>query len=709
MYKRLFTLSFFVFAISTVVFPQRDSLFNNWNSRLDAIDFSNIDRLPIYRFTLNEIRDEAKQYATNKNLQSDNQYKDLSWKIDYLFNLLEQRILQIDSLFFAKASQFERQKQEQDAVFYYRRSLDFNPTYCLSIEKLSTIYAKNGQYEQYLELLHFLSLDNRLKNCDLRIFDLPFDSLIAQSNRLIEHRNYYDGLKILDTMRLFLQTVSQEKYVRTYNILLELAQNGIYNSYYDIISKSIKVNKLALAKEYISGLFLAITNYNQQPNQNFFFTSAMQNLIFAHRSNADMDIQRKRYEKAIETTDSMRAFLNSVNFLYADNLFFDIYSAAYTEQYFYLLQNNSIWADDFYQKYSSYIVYKPVKPENQEIAEKKSETIKTDTPVLTTYKSLYYNVNEYVFNSADFSDIDSFYVWKTFLKNISGASDYLQDYFAELKMKSLMLNALSKTNQYAWSNELLKAIYLLEKIDSVFVRFALQEDGFLAGKNAETTDLVEERIQKYAYEEVQLRFSKARNLIEQKQYDAAYSLLTKADPIIGRSVYKFDTEPLARQIILPATFQKEEQEAKNMLEMGYFLAGFAKYEQVHTYFENNEISQYGLECDDLQDFVEKSNREKYFRELTLYYIAKNLCKEALTQMFHTIKSGKGNKQWQTEVGEAMKKLDNCKKSVKNKVYTKEHKPFLDAYFGEKISWWYVMRTQLTKAMWKTLKFLKIKK
>ena len=690
MYKRFSFLFLFSFAITIHVFSHQDSLFDNWNNRLDALDLSNIDLLPIYRFTLNEVRNEMKQYENaDKQKQSE-----LDWKINYISNILEQRLLHIDSLFFAKALQFEHQGNEQDAVFYYKRSLDFNPSHCLSAERLSYIYAKNDQYPQHIELLYFLILDNRLKYCSLQLFDFAFDSLITKSNRLIEQHNYYDALLILDTLKQFLHYFPHEKHLRTYPILLELAQNGIYTSYYEIINKSLKINKLSLSKEYIYGLFLLIEKNNQQPNQNFFFSGSVQNLIFAHRSNADMDIQRKRYDRAIETTDSMLLFLNSINYLYADNLFFSIYSAAYTEQYANMLKSGNPLADEFYQKHNSYIIYTSANHKKPILKDSLFVEIKEDNTDFSTDNSLYDRINEYVFRSADFSIVDSFFVWQSFFKSISTENISTKDSLAELTMKYLMLKALSKTNQYAWSNELLSAAHLLEKIDSVFIRFALQEDTILAEKNAETTDLVEERIKKYAYEEVQQRLANAKKMIEQKQYYAAYLLLTRNNPIVERSIYRIDTEPLTKKITLPALFQKEEQNAKDLLEMDFFEEGFEKYNQVYAYFQENSLSQYGLECDDLQNFVEKSNREKYFQQLVFYYIKKGLCEEVLNRLFHTVNKYMSDKQWLSEVGNEMKKTTHCNEMIKKQHFTKEYKPFLDAYFGKNKSWWYLVREKL---------------
>jgi hypothetical protein len=268
-----------------VVFPQSDSLFDNWNKRLDAVNLFNIDRLPIERFTLNEVRNEAKQFVNEENI--DDAYKeklsDLHWKINYISNILEQKLAQIDSLFFAKASEFEQDGNEREAVFYYKRSLDLTPSYCLSIEKLSSIYAKNHQNEQHIELLQFLSSDNRLKNCSPQLFNTAFDSLLTQANNLIEKQNYYDAVKVLDTTKLFLYYVPQEKYMQSYTVLLASAQNGIYSSYYDIINGAIKVRNLPLAEEYLFGLFLVIEKNNQQAHQNYFFSQAVQNLIVAYQ------------------------------------------------------------------------------------------------------------------------------------------------------------------------------------------------------------------------------------------------------------------------------------------------------------------------------------------------------------------------------------------------------------------------------------------
>ena len=281
MYKCLFGFCF-LFSVTVDVFPQSDTLFAHWNKRLDAINLSNIDRLPIERFTLNEVRSEAKQFANEKNTPSDEAYKeelsDLFWKINYISNILEQKLLEIDSLFFAKALEFEQEGNEQEAVFYYKRSLDFNPAYCFAIEKLSFIYAKNRQNQQHIELLHFLSLDNWQTTCSPQLFNTAFDSLLTQANDLIEHRNYYDAQKVLDTVKIFLYYIPQEPQAQRFTILLELAQNGIYSSFYDIINGAIKVHNLPLAQEYLFGLFVVIESNNQQAHQNYFFSKAVQNL-----------------------------------------------------------------------------------------------------------------------------------------------------------------------------------------------------------------------------------------------------------------------------------------------------------------------------------------------------------------------------------------------------------------------------------------------
>jgi len=281
MYKRFF-LFFFLLVAALAAFSQQDNLFENWNKRLDAINFSNIDQLPIYRFTINEVKNEVKQFANEEDTEN---LSALNWKINYISNILEQKLAHIDSLFFAKALQFEQDGNEQDAVFYYKRSLDFNPSYCLSIARLSFIYAKNHQNQQHIELLHFLSSDNWLKNCPPQLFTAAFDSLLMQATDLIADRNYYDALKVLDTVKLFLLYIPYRKPMQRCDILLYLTRNGIYSAYYDIINEALRVRNLPLAKEYLFGLFIAIEKNNQQAHKNFFFSQAIQNLIVAYKQN----------------------------------------------------------------------------------------------------------------------------------------------------------------------------------------------------------------------------------------------------------------------------------------------------------------------------------------------------------------------------------------------------------------------------------------
>ena len=147
-----------------------DSLFYKWNKELDKLNLSNVDLLPIYKFTLEDVEKEVNAYVANQfeNILSLSKIDNTAYliKVSKLFNRLNNikkyliaTLPDMDEMLYRKGVEFEQQNNYEKAVHYYKRSLDYNPTCSLSIVALSNYYLNKKDYTKAISSINTLYKD----------------------------------------------------------------------------------------------------------------------------------------------------------------------------------------------------------------------------------------------------------------------------------------------------------------------------------------------------------------------------------------------------------------------------------------------------------------------------------------------------------------------------------------------------------------------
>jgi len=675
-----------------------DSLFTNWQQQFDLLDLSNVDMLPIYQFRLKDIEYEINKYDSNEyelllsksGLDNRNYLQKramLFQKIGDLKLELAQRVAVIDELMFEKGKQYEKEQNIEKALFYYNRVLDYNPLHCDALERLSDLYTRQNLHKENLELFTNLHLRGENINCEAALTSSVCDSMCLKISYLIEQRNYYDAIKHLDTLELMLNQMAGNAYLQTYQNLRKQAQNGIYNSYIDVINRGIKGNKIDLCKEYIYGLVAIMEKDKNLPADNQAFMQMMEQFIFRYKENVKTVIKRKKYEEVIRSNDAMLVFLDSIHYPKYEE-FLDSYSISYTEIYLQKKKESDEEARIFFDIYGKYI--------NLSIEEFTDNQEDFTQEVNDDEKRYEYLVNQ-VFTRAIFADDFSMFEPIIALLQWEKEKEYtvsaMDSFFIEKRVNPLIISALSKINKYAWTNEFSSATVLIKKVEDIVLLLNLREEtSEISAKYAQTSELLQHRINERAEQEYTAFSLKIRQLAEQKQYFQAYHLLKTENLYLQKTAYQKQIHLLLREVEVPALFQEKMASVEQNIALEDFTSAFNKYEEAYLYFLKNNIFLYGLTCDDLFVFIKSCKRESLLKGACNYYISFANYTTALNLMMYTVDLGYKIEDIQKKLGAAMKKSSYNFSDISQKyIFTNIHKPFLENFLGKFGYFWYKMK------------------
>ena len=343
-----------------------DSLNTQWSAQMKAMDMSNVDRIPVYQFQLEDMERELLQYDKNEYevllSRSGKDNQEYLRKRSVLFNQiaelkleLSKKLSEMDVLMYEKGKQFEEQHDIEKAIFYYNRALDYNPSHCEALEKLSDLYIQNNLHQQNLDLFTSLKVRGDDISCETTLTSSVCDSMCMKANSLIAQRNYYDALKFLDTLELLFYQMPDTSYMKMYYNLKKQAQEGIYDSYFEIIGRAIKSNKLELGKEYIYGLSDIMRNDENNPAENRNYMQMMERFLSRHIDNIRSNLRRKNYGSIVSDNDAMIVFLDSIAYSYSKEMFKDSYTASHTALYLEKKRYSERDAADYLNTYSEYI------------------------------------------------------------------------------------------------------------------------------------------------------------------------------------------------------------------------------------------------------------------------------------------------------------------------------------------------------------------
>jgi hypothetical protein len=679
-----------------------DSLYADWDSKIEGMDLSNVDRIPVYQFQLDDIEQEVLRYDKNEyeillsRSGIDNQ--DYLHKRSVLFNRISERKLEIskkmavmDQLMYEEGKHFEEENDLQKAIFYYVRTLDYNPLHCEALEKLSDLYLQNNLHQQNLDLFTGLKVRGEDIICESTLTSSVCDSMCMKVNQLIINRNYYDALKFLDTLELMIYQISDTSYMQIYYNLKKQAQEGIYDSYFEVIGRAIKNNKLDLGKEYIYGLTDIMQNDGNNVSENPKYMQMMERFLSRYMDNIRNSFRKRNYDNIVSGNDAMILFLDSIAYSYEKEMFKDSYTKSHTALYIEKKKHSEADAFDYLKIYSKYIAVAD-EPENI-FFEDDNGIIAADygedrCNLLIQYILRWDESND------DFSVLDTLIE----LFQMEKCDDQLYDITISRQTTRIVSEAVSKINQYAWSNELLKASALIGKTDNILPFFNLQQtDSALFLKYNQTKDLLLQRFSQQAEQEYTNLAAKVEKLTNEKDYLQAYNLLQKEDVFLKQTIYQAHLERLKEQIRIPATFQQKMFTAQQDFLLGDFIEGFIFYEDAYNYFEENNVTQYDLACDQLLVFVKKRNQNDFLKSAVIYFMNNNDYANAMDVMMYAASLGYANEDLQMQLGKKMKSVSYNFDSLKEKyTFTKVHKPFLKSFLGGFNAFWYNVKQLFKK-------------
>ena len=678
-----------------------DSLFNNWQQQFRSLDLSNVDMIPIYQYQLKDIEYEIKRYDSNEyeillsTSSIDNgdyllKRATLFRQIDDTKLNLSKKIAVMDNLMFEKGKQFEKEHNIEKAIFYYNRTLDYNPLHCDALERLSDLYSKHNLNKDNLELFTSLRIRGEDVSCEATLTSSVCDSICTKVAFFIEKNNYYDANKLLDTLELLLYQITDNSYMQTYQTLRKQAQDGIYNSYLDVINRAIRGNKLDLSKEYIYGLVGIMQDDKNIPFDNPLFTRMIENLISRYKENVKNTIKKKKYEEVIRGNDQMMVFLDSINYKKPQDLFFDSYSISCNEVFVEKRQYSQEDAQEFFNIYGKYINLS-TQTEIIELTEDLTQNVKDER----RYKSL----RDYILWSDiatdNYSMFDSIRLFFQLEKQLDYTVSAIDSFFIDKKVIPLLMNTLSKINQYSWTNEFSYANNLMTKIDNVIfmLDFSKETSYYIMDKYSQSTELLSYRINLRAEVEFNAFCDKIQQLTRQKQYFEAYQLLNNENLFLRKTVYQTQLNQLLETVEFPAVFQGKMLSIEQNMALGDFTLAFREYEDAYNYFIKNNISAYGLTCDSLFAFIMKNKRENLLKSACNYYIELSKHISSLDIMMYLINLGYKSEEIQAKLGLKMRQSSyNFVDLSKNYSFDKRHKVFVENFVGKfKGFWYYISR------------------
>ena len=672
-----------------------DSLYSDWIVRMDAMEMSNVDRIPVYQFQLDDMEQELKQYDKSEyevllsRSQMDN--KEYLRKRSVLYNRiaelklnLSKKISVMDELMFEKGKQFEEEHDLQKAIYYYNRALDYNPSHCEALEKLSDLYIQNNLHQQNLELFTDLKVRGDNISCESTLTSSVCDSMCMKASQMISQRNYYDAIKFLDTLELLFYQMPDTSYMQRYYNLKRQAQEGIYDSYFEVIGRAIKNNKLELGKEYIYGLTDIMRKDENNPSESQKYIQMIERFLSRHADNIRSSLRRRNYTTIISDNDAMIFFLDSVKYSFNKEMFKDAYTTSHTAIYLEKKRYSEQEALDYFKKYSEYISV----ASGQETALLNETVFTADNNTKNKYDFLSQYILRWNESMQDFSVVDSLLLFFQLEER-----DDIYDTLVSTKATRIVPEAISKINQYAWSNELLQATELTNKVDNVVSYLNLQQiNPSLFEKFSQTKDLLYRRFEQQAESEYNNLVAKTEKLTNEKEYLQAYELLKKGEVVLRQSVFQSQVKRLIENLRLPAEFQQKMFTVEQNLALGDYIPGFIFYEDAFNYFQENKIAQYGLSCDSLIVFVKKRKQNDFLKSAVIFFMGNNEYANAVDVMMYAIDLGYKMEDVQSQLGAKLKSISYDYSLLTEKyTFTKVHTPFLKSFLGKPKAFWHNMK------------------
>lgn len=627
-----------------------DSIFQSLQRQLDAMDTTLVDRFPLYKFTLNDI---DKQIATidrqhYETLLAESGLDNLPYlrqryqivnRMQTLRQTIEQKVANMDDLFFNKACNFERDGNTSQAIFYFKRALEYNPSHCHAIDHLSTIYTQNNLFLDNFHLWQNICVRKENPPCKDMIVSKIYDSLYTKTSRFMEVKNYYDALKMLDTIDLFCSIIPHATCEKEFPAMRTQAQQGIYHSYHEVIEKALKYNKLDLSQTYLFGLNDLMQEHGNAWQNDANFVRLAEVLVNKRQQAAKVQAKKRHFEESLAELQKAQGFADSLHYIINRDFSSD-YQNACTGIYQQKLQaiatlqkkGNSQQLkllekekDDFYHTYQAYIILDRPLNNSDYAPVAEDDNLALDTTALRRRLELLsdnIHLSDVVPNN--YSLLDSFILLDDLRKLLCEPYSPKLSYLVNTRLNPTLENALTRYEQFLWTNDFKSAQTFENHINDVYHRFIPYLSQTIKDKKQSLENIKQKRVNQYLNEQYSLAELKCRELTAAKNYLAAYHLMQERQQKLQQE--GLDNENFERylhRIADIAAYQDSLQQVQVWLNLKQWDKAFAAYTAAYNLFNQEGLQKFGVSNDSLYIYLLKHNKTEAMSQACTWLLQHN--------------------------------------------------------------------------------------
>jgi len=239
--------------------------FQQWNTRMDKLNFDNPELISLHYLFLQDIRKEMTLFQDDLDErllhcpQTDyyatkSAFNHLIYRAEKCERRLQHQKSIVDILFCQRAEEDLSYHDTLNAMYYLDRALQFNPSCTQALLKKSGLVFAQGDYMTCVELIHRLYLINDLTDEEERAvsdFTLQlYDKLYNLGDSLAKSGQSADALEVFLALEQFCSNMPSGYCNDDYYRGILRSREGVYESYLTIAREAEKRNNMEMAKKF---------------------------------------------------------------------------------------------------------------------------------------------------------------------------------------------------------------------------------------------------------------------------------------------------------------------------------------------------------------------------------------------------------------------------------------------------------------------------
>lgn len=221
----------------------------NWEKRIEIIDISDPDKIPLHFLFVREVVTELQQFYKEdlpqvvecKNLNFNeiiSRYDQLLLQSRFLFDTLEKQKEVIDELFYQSALEESYFKNWENCYYFVNRSLEYNPLNANSLLlKLELLYQDSIYVECLSHLERLYSKSQLTEEQEKKAMDFTakfYDKLYSVGDSLVRIDKSAEALEIFQILEVFCLNMPSSYCNDDYYHGIIRSKTGVYESYLEI-------------------------------------------------------------------------------------------------------------------------------------------------------------------------------------------------------------------------------------------------------------------------------------------------------------------------------------------------------------------------------------------------------------------------------------------------------------------------------------------